>query len=168
MHNTGIVWATLMMTILVGMPVVTHAYAPSRASGDLHRGKLTCDIPFRLARDCSIWAGATRSIAFGDYRMRLAADDSGRTILVAGLRPGPDHNASRFDRQLSMANAGSCAIRLIGSLLEDRGIHLQRSQQLGRGQRIDGWILEFSDNAYDYLKQFTVLESEYWLPALPN
>ena len=34
-----------------------------------------------------------------------------------------------------------------------------------RGRRVAGYFLEFSGNAYEFLKQFTVLESEYWLPG---
>ena len=112
-----------------------------------------------------MWRGATRPIAFGQYRMRVAASNGGRTVLMARLRPGPDHNRRAFHPSVSIRNAGASAIRLIGSALEDQGIRLQRLQPVRRGQRIDGWFLEFSGNAYDYLKQFTVLESEYWLPS---
>jgi hypothetical protein len=49
-------------------------------------------------------------------------------------------------------------------VLEHEGIRLERMQTVRRGQKVVGYLLEFSDNAYDFLKQFTVLESEHWLP----
>jgi hypothetical protein len=137
---------------------------------ELSHLKVTCEIPVRLTHDCSIWHGATRPIAFGAFRMTLAADRDGTTILLTQLRPRPDHNGSRFQRpsgrqaHLSRARA---AIDEIGAALEDRGIRLQRVQPVRHGRGVAGYFLEFSDNAYDYLRQFTVLESEHWLPKGP-
>ena len=136
-------------------------------STDYMSHKITCEFPVRLTHDCSIWQGATRPIAFGEYRMSVAADDDGRTILLSRLRQGPNHNGTRFRFDSNGQSRDSRpveAIRLIGEALEQEGIRLERMQPVRRGRRVDGYFLEFSDNAYDYLKQFTVLESEHWLP----
>lgn len=125
--------------------------------------RVTCDFPVRLTDDCSIWQGATRPIALGDYRMSLAAGDGGRTILVSRVRPGPDHNGLMF-RQGLKGTPSSCAVEAISAALRAQGISLERMQTIRRGRRIEGYYLEFSDNAYDYLKRYTVLESEHWLP----
>lgn len=130
-------------------------------------GQITCERPVRLAHDCSIWQGATRPIAIGGFRMTLAADGDGRTVLVSRIRPGPDHTARQFnrgERNDSRVRRSLRAIEQIGSIVEREGIQLERLQPLGSGHTIEGWFLEFSGNAYNYLKQFTVLESEYWLP----
>ena len=158
----------LLIVCLSMLTVTAWANRAGPASPTFVRGNITCERPVKLAYDCSIWRGATRPIAFGQYRMHVAAGNDGRTILVARLRPRPDHNRQAFQPSVSMRSAGASAIRLIGSALEDQGIRLERLQPLTRGQHIDGWYLEFSGNAYDYLKQFTVLESEYWLPAACN
>lgn len=133
----------------------------------LNARNVTCDFPVRLTRDCSIWQGATRPIAFDRYRMTLAADRNGRTILLSKLRPEPSHNGPEFGSALASPAprySSADAIRRLEAALEDRGIRLERLRPLRRGQRVDGYFLEFSANAYDYLAQFTVLESEYWLP----
>jgi hypothetical protein len=143
--------------------------ASLRASGpaDPAANAITCEFPVRLTRDCSIWQGATRPVAIGDYRMTLAADRAGRTVLVTQLRPGPSHNGSEFrlgpDRRW-LHHSSAEAIRLIGEALEDRGIRLERTLPVRRGRGIQAYFLEFSDDAYEVLKQFTVLESEHWLP----
>ncbi|MDJ0741254.1 MAG: hypothetical protein QNJ91_16175 [Gammaproteobacteria bacterium] len=155
----------LLGTALLASPAATFAYAEPIATPIFNAQRITCEAPVRLAHDCSIWSGATRPIAFGQYRMRLAAGDDGRTILVSQLRPGPDHNGQAFLEPWSSPTTGTRALRLLGSALEDQGIRLQRLQALRQGRRIKAWVLEFSGNAYDYLKRFTVLESEYWLPA---
>lgn len=129
--------------------------------------RVTCEFPIKLTHDCSIWQGATRPIAFGDYRMTLAAGSNGKTILLSHLRRGPDHNGFRFRPRLkgkAKERRSIQAIQCIGAALEHEGIRLERLQTVRHGRRIAGYFLEFSDNAYDYLKQFTVLESEHWLP----
>ncbi len=155
----------LLIFCLCVLPLTTWAAIGGAASPTYVRNNITCESPVRLAHDCSIWRGATRPIAFGQYRMRVAGGNNGRTILMSRLRPGPDHNRNAFCPNVSIHNAGADAIRLIGSVLEDKGIRLERLRAVRRGQRIDGWFLEFSGNAYDNLKKYTELESEYWLPA---
>ncbi len=116
-----------------------------------------------LSHDCSIWRvrpGPSHSPITAD----LAAGRDGRTILISQLRHRPDHNGNAFRRQ-PHRQAALDAVRHIGSALEDKGIRLERMQAVRRGRRVAGYFLEFSDNAYDYLKKFTVLESEYWLPS---
>ena len=56
------------------------------------------------------------------------------------------------------------AIDKIGMALGEQGIRLERVRPVHRGRRVTGYFLEFSANAYEYLRQFTVLESEHWLP----
>ena len=130
-------------------------------------GRITCEFPFKFTHDCSPWHGATRPIAIGGFRMTLAADSEGRTILLSRVRQGPDHNGYRFrphpssrpGRQRSLR-----AVQCLSNALEQEGIRLERMQTVQRARKAVGYILEFSDNAYDFLRQFTVLESEHWLP----
>lgn len=138
---------------------------PTPAAYSSHR--VTCEFPIKLTHDCSIWKGATRPIAFGDYRMTLAAGSDGKTILLSRVRPGPDHNGYRFrpgPKGKSAEKRSMRAIQCLGAALKHEGIRLERLQTVHRGRRVEAYFLEFSDNAYDYLKQFTVLESEHWLP----
>ncbi len=157
--------ALILSLFAVSMPVSAKMEA---LSSNIHaRDRITCEFPFKLAFDCSNWQGATRPIAVGDYRLKLAAGPRGKTIFVSKVRHGPDHNGSRFRSRTAMGTRETrslTAIDLIGRALAAEGIRLERMHPLRRGARIDGYYLEFSANAYDYLKQFTVLESEHWLP----
>jgi len=153
----------IVLTLLC--PPVVLASVQNLNPADYASHRVTCEFPVRLTHDCSIWQGATRPIAFADYRMTLAAGSDGRTILISQLRHRPDHNGNAFRKQPGRQGALE-AIRHIGSALEDNGIRLERMQAVRRGRGVAGYFLEFSDNAYDYLKQFTVLESEHWLPSL--
>jgi len=128
---------------------------------------ISCDYPVRLTHDCSSWRGATRPIAFGNHRMTLAAGEDGRTIMLSQVRPGPDHNGYRFrpgPRDRLHERRSLRAIRCIGNTLEHEGIRLERIHTVRHGRHTQAYLLEFSGNAYDILKQFTVLESEHWLP----
>ena len=143
------------------------ASAQSHIPAGYSKDTFTCEYPFKLTRDCSVWQGPTRPIAIAGFRMSLAADSEGRTIMLSRMRQGPDHNgyrfrphpASRTGKQRSLR-----AVECIGNVLEHEGIRLERMQTVRRGQKVIGYLLEFSENAYDFLKQFTVLESEHWLP----
>lgn len=161
-------WNLLAIVFLCVLPPNGVAAVRALGPGDYSGQAMTCESPVRLVQDCSIWRGATLPVAFAGFRMTLAANGDGRRVLVSRLRRGPDHNGSRFRRTAAskarLLDAAQ-AIDLIGAAtLRDRGIRLERVQALGRGRRVAGFFLEFSDNAYDYLRQFTVLESEHWLP----
>lgn len=160
--------ASLLWSLL---PSAGQAAAHAIAPADYGRQAITCEFPVRLSHDCSIWQGPTRPIALGDYRMSMAADDEGRTVFISRLRPGPSHNGDEFHRTPDHRwprHSSREAIRQIGAALADRGIRLERTWPARRGRDVTGYFLEFSDNAYDVLKQFTVLESEYWLPSISS
>ncbi len=164
MTSAGLYAASILC---LGLASVGQASIRTSQPDDLASRAISCDFPVRLTHDCSPWQGATRPIAIGDYRMMLAADSRGNTVLIARLRPGPDHNGDEFRRRGHnhwLHHSSDDAIRLIGTTLEDRGIQLERAQPVRCGRRVQAYVLEFSDNAYEVLKQFTVLESEYWLP----
>jgi hypothetical protein len=153
--------------LLIGCVSTGHSSVRVNKPAEFSSHKITCEFPVRLTHDCSIWQGATRPIAFGDYRMTLAAGSDGKTILLSRVRLGPDHNGYRFrpgpESKLGQGRSMR-AIQCIGAVLENEGIRLERMQTVHQGHRVAGYFLEFSANAYDYLKQFTVLESEHWLP----
>lgn len=153
--------------LVSGLLSTGHASIRPADPGEYSNQNITCEFPVKLTHDCSMWQGATRPIAFGNHRMSLAAGSDGRTILLSRVRPGPDHNGFRFRAKpvgRTRILQSMRAIQCIGDALEHEGIRLQRLQPVHRGHRVEGYFLEFSDNAYDYLKQFTVLESEHWLP----
>ncbi len=172
MHNSVRTQATrfrhIALALILGA-VSTPGWANIETlSSDRHsRDRITCEFPVKLAFDCSNWQGATRPIAVGNFRLKLAAGPHGKTIFVSKVRHGPDHNGSRFRSRAVVGTRETrslTAIDLIGKALAAKGIRLERIHPLRRGTRIDGYYLEFSANAYDYLKQLTVLESEHWLP----
>lgn len=152
----------MLCALVLALPQTAAALVQAKPADAFHLRSLTCEAPVKLAHDCSIWQGATRPIAFGSYRMLLAADDAGSTILVSRIRLCPDHNDGAF--VADDARSANAIIQELGDALEDRGIRLQRMQPVRDGRKIAAWFLEFSGDAYAYLKQRTVLESEYWLP----
>ena len=153
--------------LLAGLAAAAQASVRAYGPGEYTSHRITCDHPIKLTHDCSVWNGATRPIAFGAYRMTLAAGSDGKTILLSQIRPGPDHNGYRFRPGPTSRSSGKRTLRVIDCLrdaLAQEGIRLERLQTVRKGHRVAAYYLEFSANAYDYLKQFTVLESEHWLP----
>lgn len=136
--------------------------------GTLANHAVTCERPVRLVHDCSVWQGALRPIALGDFRMTLAADREGTTLLLSRLRPRPDHNHNQFRTRSGRDDPplADQALERIAEALRARGVEVLRVQPVRSGRRVAAWFVECSDNAYEYLRQFTVLESEHWLPPV--
>ena len=154
--------------LVLGLAATGHTAVRPYSPDQYESRAISCEYPVRLTHDCSMWQGATRPIAFGSHRMSLAAGGDGRIIMLSQVRPGPDHNGYRFrrgPRDRHHENRSLQAIQCIGNTLEQEGIRLERIQTVRRGRRTQAYFLEFSGNAYDILKQFTVLESEHWLPG---
>ena len=148
--------------LLVGASFTAHALSRPLMSTAFHAHQITCDRPVRLSQDCSAWRGATRRISIGKLRLTLAGDESGRTILITRVRPQPKHNGIVFSGRATpmiLQRRLHEALGIIRSAVEDQGICLERLQPILRGQRLDGLYAEFSDNVYDFLKGFTILES---------
>lgn len=142
-----------------------HAAVQALATDELWLHRITCEQPYRLTQDCSIWHGAVREIAFGGYHMNLAAGPDGRTLLLAGIRHAPDHNGSAFRKRGK--DRGELALKVIDRIdaaLAGHGIRLERLDPVRHGRRVAAYFLEFSDDAYAVLKQYTVLASHHWLP----
>ncbi len=150
------------------LPCATFASLRVSGAADWRSHRLTCQYPIQLAYDCSVWQGATRPIAVGRYRMHVAADRDGKTVLVMRLRVRPSHNGGEFAAGADSASnmpTSRDVVEYLGSTLARQGIRLERMREVLGNGRIDGFFLDFSSNAYDYLRGLTVLESEYWMPS---
>lgn len=155
------VWTRLIFLLLAaGLAGASHAIVQPAAATQYAARAITCEAPVRLTQDCSAWHGAARAVAFDRFRMALAADADGRTILVSRVHLRPNHNGAAFQaRSLHHASVRmQSAIDALQTALRHRGICLERVQAVRRGGRIDGYFLSFSADAYEYLKQFTVLD----------
>lgn len=141
----------------LGFAATALAAAQPAAPGRYSLHAVTCSQPFRLTFDCSDWHGPTRIVALGGYRMALAADTTGRRLMIARVQQAPD-SAGLPRNGSDPATLGLAAIDSIGRALAGQGIQLERLQPLTGGRRIRAWLLEFTGDAYTHLAQFTVLE----------
>jgi hypothetical protein len=110
---------------------------------DFKNRSINCEAPVRLTRDCSIRQGASRRIVIDGLGMSLAADDDGDTLLITAPRPLE-------------------AVRRLTGTLRHRGICVQHVQPVRGSRGITGYYLQFSGNAYDYLRQYTTVDRSDW------
>jgi hypothetical protein len=110
---------------------------------DFNNRSISCEVPVRLTRDCSIRQGANRRIVIDGLGMSLAADDDGDTLLITAPRPLE-------------------AVRRLTGRLRHRGICVQHVQPVRGSRGITGYYLQFSGNAYDYLRQYTTVDKSDW------
>ena len=131
--------------------------------------RVDCDNPFPLSRDCSIWQGPQREIIFAGHHFTIAADDTGRTLLVTRVRELPKSHAGfsfgfSFGSGRRDRHALSRALRTIVRELEDAGLQLQGRTPYRHGPLTRGYYLHFDGDAYRHLKPFTAIRT----PLVPT
>ncbi len=77
---------SFLFALTIALPLSSQATIRSVNADDYANRHVTCHHPVRLTRDCSIWQGPTRPIAFGDF-----ADEPRRR---ARRTNRPDHPAA--------------------------------------------------------------------------
>lgn len=122
----------------------------------------SCERPIKLTQDCSDWRGTMRSLVFNGYKMRVAANSSGNNVLLTSIRPAA--NNMMFSMSFSLSSKRNARKQLNPTVqqlvkeLEVHGVVLENVVPMTRGRYVDGYYLSFSDNAYQHLKRYTVIE----------
>jgi len=134
----------------LGLSLVLSAASLTAAAGvrtvqpdDFHNRSINCQVPVRLTRDCSIRQGANRRIVIDGLRMSVAADQDGDTLLITAAKPRE-------------------AVRRLSGRLRHHGICVQHLQPVHGSRGLTGYYLQFSGNAYDYLRRYTTLDRSDW------
>jgi len=156
-------WTCLFFASLA--PAPTAASVSANMPDRFAELRMTCAAPLPLTQDCSVRTGPTRPIAIDRFRMNIAATSDGRTLFISQVRSAPDHNAGQFSPRADRRTEAVAAIRALRRALRHQGICLERWETIRHGQRLRGYVLTFSDDAYSLLREATVLESEHWLPG---
>ena len=145
-----------LLILNTAVPAATEPHPPNAAS----HTRFTCDRPFKLTRDCSIWQGPQREVVFAGHALSIAADATGQTLLVARVRRLPrDASGLAFGFSIGRRESRSLtrAIMQIAGQLADAGHELKGMTPYRRGRRTEAYFLHFAADAYAYLKRYTAL-----------
>jgi hypothetical protein len=104
---------------------------------------VTCNKPYKIEQDCSIWSGATRLIKIKDQKIRVAGSDDGKIILVK-------------DKLITNDESVFACFELVREELLSKGISIMKVTKLMTLGEVKGCILELDGDGYSILKEYSV------------
>lgn len=112
--------------------------------GKISALSMTCNKPYKLGQDCTIWSGAKRTIWIEEQEMKIAGSDDGKIVLVM------------HDRLVDEASVLACFNLVRDELLEKAGIHIMNVVKVVNKGKIKGFVLELDGDGYSFLRNYTV------------
>lgn len=104
---------------------------------------VTCNKPYKIGQDCSIWWGATRRIKIKDKKIRVAGSDDGKIVLVE-------------DKIITNDESVFACFELVREELLSKGINIVKVTKLMNMGEVKGCILELDGDGYSILKEYSV------------
>jgi hypothetical protein len=94
--------------------------SPSDLRSEIPGLWMTCNRPYQLTQDCSIWSGATREIEINGVQMKISGTADGRVVVVMPT----DATTHAFRGDLDQASAK--ATFEVVTRLESHGVTIER------------------------------------------
>ncbi len=116
----------------------------------------TCNDPYELSEDCSIFSGATRSIYIDNFEIKIAGSADGKTVLIMDTEIA--YNACIAGLTFSLITNSQRANRsyeLIKQELNKKGLPISKVQPFGSYGNVDGYFIHSNEDIYSYLKIFS-------------
>lgn len=141
------------LTIVFAAMLVGCAEMPSVQEANdadaINTVSMSCNSPYPLEQDCSIWSGATRNISPGGFEVKVAASADGKVILVM--------DSKLFSNLLlggsTHSKASNDSFHAVKKTLDSAGIKINRVRTLRSFGNVDGYILELDSDGYSLLKK---------------
>jgi len=151
----------MAMQIAAVFGIIEDKDIPSNAVATMSFITANCNSPFQLTQNCSFWDGADLNVAIGGMDLKIAATQSGDTILLMSGDHIKNMFASAFSLGISNAKseASKKALEITTEFLENRGIKIQKITKLVSDGGIDGYFLETDGDAFSALKGYQPEES---------
>jgi len=131
----------------IAMPQVDQTLQAKKAFNDfpdeLSTISVTCNKPYKIGQDCSIWGGAKRTIKIKERKIRVAGSDDGMIILV-------------MDKPFAGDESVFTCFELIREELLSKGISVLKVVKMVTRGKVRGCILELDGDGYSILKNYSV------------
>ena len=144
--------AAMLLTVAAGFTTLGVLGCASPATdgppSEISALKMSCNKPYRLERDCSLWSSsfATREIELNGVGMHVAGSADGRVVFVV-----PDDLTSHaFKNDLPVAT-NRAAFELV-TWLEAEGISIVRQIPVTTSGKAMGYVLELDRDGYSLLE----------------
>jgi len=116
----------------------------------IHTLKVSCNKPYKLKNDCSLWSGAKRIVEINGIEFRLAATADGKVVLI-------------MDRYWSSRNSAATNEFILSTtteILNNHNVHILKIIKVGTKKNTDGYFLELDADGYSLLKPYTLQKKE--------
>ena len=104
---------------------------------------VTCNKPYKIEQDCSIWGGAKRTIKIKERKIRVAGSDDGMIILV-------------MDKPFADDESVFACFELVREELLSKGISVVKVVKMVTRGKVRGCILQLDGDGYSILKSYSV------------
>jgi hypothetical protein len=104
---------------------------------------VTCNKPYKIGQDCSIWSGAKRTIKIKERNIKVAGSDDGKIVLV-------------MDKLFADEESMFSCFELVKEELLSNGIKIVRVIKLVTAGKVKGCILELDGDGYSILRNYSV------------
>lgn len=117
---------------------------------------MTCESPYALKQDCSIWSGATRSVIIDGFEVKVGASEDGKVILVMDSKLFANTFSDFFTlNSPTHSRASNNSFYAIKKTLDEAGIKINRVRPLRSFGNVDGYVLELASDGYTLLKTYS-------------
>jgi hypothetical protein len=131
----------------VAMPQVDQMSRAKKGFGDFPDEvttiSVTCNKPYKIEQDCSIWGGAKRTIKIKERKIRVAGSDDGMIILV-------------MDKPFADDESVFACFELVREELLSKGISVVKVVKMVTRGKVRGCILQLDGDGYSILKSYSV------------
>lgn len=135
-----------LATLFIGGCVSSPAVRVSDAEGveAVSALALTCDNPFGLEFDCSMWSGPTKKIDLGGHQVKIAGNNDGRVTVLFG------------ENSASATQSSNLGFELMKRELLTRGFTIAKVTPIESAGLMFGYAIETTEPNYDVWNDFAV------------
>jgi hypothetical protein len=154
-----------IQTIVIALMVIALSgcvYVPTEEqaadSRAINAVSMTCKRPYLLTQDCSIWSGATRTIAIHGFEVKIAGSDAGNIILVMDAHMYKNTLLSNpFVLNLPRhSRATNNSFRAVSLVLAERDVEIIEVIPVTSFGNIDGYVIRVEGEGYGILQGYGV------------
>jgi hypothetical protein len=126
------------------------------AADSINAVTMTCNRPYVLKQDCSIWNGATRRITIDGFHVKVAGSEDGTVVLVMDANMLGNQFGDFFTiNSPSHSEASNHSYHAVRRVLDEAGIEVIRVRPLRSFGDINGYVLELAADGYSLLRTFS-------------
>ena len=131
--------------------VMTPPVEEAEGEAPINTLSMSCKKPYLLTQDCSIWAGAKRSISIEGFEVKVAASEDGSQILVMDAKLLKNTFSDFYLNSPTHSKASNDSYHAIRSLLDKAGVEVKKVRPLKFLGNIDGYVLLADGDGYAVL-----------------